>query len=636
MIEHDPPKAFPFLKRDLVMKFTQVAKDIYLFPDICNVYVIKSGELGLLIDLGTGDVLDHLKEIGINKIEWVLFTHHHREQTQGYPRLKNTGAKVAVPEVEKALFETPLNFRKMAPALSDAFTVHGASYVRPAITLIKADRTFAKMDDFTWQGIELWCVETAGNSPGSLSYITKKEGEWIAFTGDVMLQGSKLHTWFDSEWDYGFSKGIYALYNSLGQLEGYPLKKMLPSHGPIIENPLPQLQALRNTLREFNKLYLRGWEVSTFAGADQDRVSQPTTVPHVWQVTKHLFKFRGPEFWPNFHMILADNGHALVVDCGLFKKEFLDKSISLMKERLGLKQIDVVLVTHMHGDHCLEAPHLRDKHGAKIWTMNRVVAPVSRPLHFDYCAQVNTYGKGIDSIAFNKVFQEGDTFTWEGFKLTVDWMPGQTEFALCLHGIIDGKKVAFTGDNIFGSSSDPSQNGHEAVVARNSCILEEGYIYAAKYLKKLQPDLLLGGHSWAMAEPAKLIDRYLEDALKLKDYFEKLSFEKDYRWMYDPYWVHMEPYRVVLGKNNAAEARLVMRNFDSAPISMKVEIVLPEGFKAEPAIISTMVAGESTTSIPIQISCTKETAKGLHLAALDITRKGKRVGQLFDFILWVG
>lgn len=618
------------------MKFTQVAKDIYLFPDICNVYVIKSGELGLLIDLGTGDVLDHLKEIGINKIEWVLFTHHHREQTQGYPRLKNTGAKVAVPEVEKALFETPMNFRKMAPALSDAFTVHGASYVRPGITPIKADKTFAKMDDFTWQGIELWCVETAGNSPGSLSYITKKEGEWIAFTGDLMLQGSKLHTWFDTEWDYGFSKGIYALYNSLGQLEGYPLKKMLPSHGPIIENPLPQLQALRNTLREFNKLYLRGWEVSTFAGADQDRVSQPTTVPHVWQVTKHLFKFRGPEFWPNFHMILADNGHALIVDCGLFKKEFLDKSIALMKERLGLKQIDVVLVTHMHGDHCLEAPHLRDMHGAKIWTMNRVVAPVSRPLHFDYCAQVNTYGKGIDSIAFDKVFQEGDTFTWEGFKLTVDWMPGQTEFALCLHGIIDGKKVAFTGDNIFGSSSDPSQNGHEAVVARNSCILEEGYIYAAKYLKKLQPDLLLGGHSWAMAEPAKLIDRYLADAIKLKEYFEKLSFEKDYRWMYDPYWVRMEPYRVVLGKNNAAEARLMMRNFDAAPISMKVEIVLPEGFKAEPAIISTMVAGESTTSIPIQISCTKQTVKGLHLAALDITRKGKRAGQLFDFILWVG
>ena len=35
-------------------------------------------------------------------------------------------------------------------------------------------------------------------------------------------------------------------------------------------------------------------------------------------------------------------------------------------------------------------------------------------------------------------------------------MPGQTEFALCLHGQIDGRKVAFTGDNIFGDPDDPA------------------------------------------------------------------------------------------------------------------------------------------------------------------------------------
>ena len=62
---------------------------------------------------------------------------------------------------------------------------------------------------------------------------------------------------------------------------------------------------------------------------------------------------------------------------------------------------------------------------------------------------------------------------------TVDWMPGQTEFALCLHGMIDGRKVAFTGDNIFGDPDNPQQTGHEAMVAHNSAILEEGYIYGA-------------------------------------------------------------------------------------------------------------------------------------------------------------
>ena len=71
-------------------------------------------------------------------------------------------------------------------------------------------------------------------------------------------------------------------------------------------------------------------------------------------------------------------------------------------------------------------------------------------------------------------------------------MPGQTEFALCLHGTIDGQKVAFTGDNFFGDPDNPTQSGHEAMVAHNSAIFEEGYIYAADYLHRLKPDF-----SWA-------------------------------------------------------------------------------------------------------------------------------------------
>ena len=46
----------------------------------------------------------------------------------------------------------------------------------------------------------------------------------------------------------------------------------------------------------------------------------PTAVPHLWQATPHLYKFRGPDYWVNFHMLLADNGHALLVDCGLFDR----------------------------------------------------------------------------------------------------------------------------------------------------------------------------------------------------------------------------------------------------------------------------------------------------------------------------
>src|SRR5436190_10311488 len=54
--------------------------ELYVWTDTCNVYVVKDGEDALLVDLGDGSVLEHLAEIGVQRVEWVLFTHHHREQ----------------------------------------------------------------------------------------------------------------------------------------------------------------------------------------------------------------------------------------------------------------------------------------------------------------------------------------------------------------------------------------------------------------------------------------------------------------------------------------------------------------------------------------------------------------------------
>src|SRR5262245_45898835 len=75
--------------------------DLFVWTDTCNVYVLRDGDAATLIDLGDGSVLDHLSDIAVHRVEWVLFTHHHREQCQGAPRLKETGAKLAGPETER-------------------------------------------------------------------------------------------------------------------------------------------------------------------------------------------------------------------------------------------------------------------------------------------------------------------------------------------------------------------------------------------------------------------------------------------------------------------------------------------------------------------------------------------------------
>ncbi|MGD0093239.1 MAG: MBL fold metallo-hydrolase [Planctomycetota bacterium] len=615
--------------------FRQIQPGLFVWTDTCNVYVLKDGDAALLVDLGDGSVLGHLKDLGVARVEWVLFTHHHREQCQGYPRLKEWNAKVGGPESERALFERPASFRKMHPNLGDAFTVHGASYVRPPAEPVLLDRGFKAMDDFYWHGNEIRCVDTRGNSPGSMSYLLKRGDSWLAFSGDVMLDGARMHTWFDTEWDYGFGAGIFALHNSASLLECYSPALLLPAHGPAVKDPRGQLREYQKKLRKLAGLLVRGYEEKTYAASTQDVVSKPTSVPHLWQVTPHLYKFKGPDFWPNFTLLLADSGHALAVDCGLFDKPFLDRTLTLAKERLGLKQIDAVIVTHMHGDHALEAPHLREKWGAKLWTLAEVAEQFQFPERFDYAAAIQSYGTGIESIVFDRTFQRHETFDWEGYKLTVDWMPGQTEFALCLQGMIDGRRVAFTGDNVFGDPASPTQTGHEAMVARTSGILEEGYIYAAEYLYALKPDLLIGGHSFVMDQPRELIKRFRHWAYAMRESFQELSSKDDYRYWFDPYWVRAEPYRVTAAPGQAVDLKLRLRNFSAQRQRCEIALHTPPGITAEPAAVEGAVEPESTLKLPLRLRCAAAAQPGVHIVPLDMTIDGQRYGEWFDFILEV-
>jgi glyoxylase-like metal-dependent hydrolase (beta-lactamase superfamily II) len=607
--------------------------DIHVSTGTANVYVLRDGDQALLIDLGDAGVLDDLASIGVREVEWVLFTHHHREQLQGYPKLQGRRMKIAVPEAERAFFEAPNTFRKIRPSLSDRFAVHGASYLRPSIHPISVDRGFARMDDFTWRGHRIRCVETKGNSPGSMTYLLEHGDRFIAFSGDVMMDGARMHNWFDTEWDYGFGSGIYALVESAALLEQYDPEVLLPSHGPAVHNAREQLAEYGRKLRHLEKLYLRGYSVFRFSGADQDRTSKPTAVPHVWQISPHLFKFKGPGYAPNFNLILADDGHGLVVDCGLFNREFLDKAIERMREHLGLKVIDACIVTHMHGDHMLDAEHLRNKWGAQVWTLDRIADKCEHPERFDYAAPIQAYSAGLSAVRIDRRLRDGESLRWHGYDFTVDWMPGQTEFALALQGVIDGRKVVFTGDNIFADPRDPMQDGHEAVVARNSSVLEEGYIQGAEYLKRIAPDILVGGHSYVMDRPAELIERYRQWSYEIRDAFRALSAESDYRLWYDPFWVRAEPYRVSMAAGATAELTVHVRNFGDRPQKHRIEIHTTPGITADPAVLSGELSPDARGAFTVRLGAAASAPAGVRIVAFDITLDGRRYGEWFDAIV---
>src|SRR5208283_675976 len=124
----------------------------------------------------------------------------------------------------------------------------------------------------------------------------------------------------------------------------------------------------------------------------------------------------------------ADSGRGLVMDCGLLDEKFLDNSLQGLRDHFGLRTIDAVIISHMHGDHFLEASHLREKWGTKIWALTNMVDKMEHPERFDYSAPIQAYGKKredgspVEGVRVDRAFKPGETFDWEGYHFTVDWM----------------------------------------------------------------------------------------------------------------------------------------------------------------------------------------------------------------------
>ena len=83
----------------------KLSENLFLFRDTCNVYIVRDGHRALLIDFGSGSVLDELSELGVSQVDWILHTHHHRDQCQGDQLANERQIPIAVPAHERSYFE---------------------------------------------------------------------------------------------------------------------------------------------------------------------------------------------------------------------------------------------------------------------------------------------------------------------------------------------------------------------------------------------------------------------------------------------------------------------------------------------------------------------------------------------------
>jgi glyoxylase-like metal-dependent hydrolase (beta-lactamase superfamily II) len=562
---------------------TRLSEHLYQFADTCSVYLLVDGDRGLLIDAGSGAVHDHLPEVGVRQVEWVLHTHHHRDQCWGTPRLRRHGVRVAVPEYERHLFDQAELFwqtRRTFDNYNDRNTFFTVAENIPVNAVLEDYETF------TWRGYSFQVLPAKGHTLGSSTLIAVIDGRRIAFTGDLLAAGGKLYQLHATEYTYGSMEGVLFTLQSIQALRKRQVDLCLPSHGGPITDVPGDIDRLQRRLMECVRLG-RGMRV---AGRD----SIPETVflpePRFIPLSRHLL-WGGVWTCSNFYVVLSESGKALFVDYGhsfwphmhigpdhdgLESMRFVEHHLDELREEYGVTRFDVVVPTHIHDDHTCGIPFLQRHHGTQCWALEQVGQVLADP-----AAWASTPCTFPKPIRIDRWLTDGERFRWEEYEFDIYFAPGQTEFHSVYAGLIDGRKVAFTGDNYF--VAEVVSGGKMEMLPFQTTVLRNSFQLAmhrrcAEVMRTIAPELICPGHRDVLPCFKKDLDTYCDFIARKERSFRALVAEPADHYI-DLFWARLLPYVAVVWPGQQLEYRLLLRNNLERPATYAARLLAPAGWE---------------------------------------------------------
>jgi glyoxylase-like metal-dependent hydrolase (beta-lactamase superfamily II) len=579
---------------------------VRVFPDVVNVGVLERNGKKLLIDCGEGGVG--------GPVDWILITHHHRDQWSGARKL---GGRVAVPEAERRFFERAEEFWDQADAILD----HRYDF-RPHVFTgresVPVARGLRGGEVFEWEGLKIEAIATPGHTDGGLSYLVGR----VAFTGDLIYGAGKLWEFYSLQkrfpgmrGDYwGFGGAVEELIASLDRVLEKKPDMIVPSHGAVIENPVAAVGELKANLRAAMDNYLTtaAWRIY-FKGIFPDGRAP---------LLKPLAEVRYPRWLRNVasttKAIVADDGSAFLSDCGF---QVAINEIDKLLAAGEIRSVDGIWITHYHDDHTQMVNVAKRKYGARVHVERHMVDIIENPLAYQMPCLFP------ESIRVDRPMEHGESIAWKGFRLTAYHFPGQTLYHDGLLVERDGVKAFFTGDSF-------ANFGIDDYCSQNRCFLgpEVGYQQCFKLLLELKPDLLVAAH-WG---PVPISTEYLRRALDLFAERERL-FARLFPWEnpnfgLDPAWIRCYPYRqkVLPGGMVMVEARVY--NHASRPKQARLEMRAPAGWTSPPAVTATL-APRTEGRIRFQLRAPASPARRRQVLGLAATVEGVRLGEFAEAIV---
>src|SRR5512143_2649316 len=551
----------------------RVSENLFLLEDTCNVYLVRDGSHGLLVDFGSGKILDHLPGLGVTQVDWVLHTHHHRDQCQGDLRAVERRIPIAVPAHERHLFADAENFWRNR-------RVFHLYYVRNDFNTITEDIPVAAVlrdyETFRWNGRDVFVLPTPGHTLDSVSLLIDADGRKTAFTGDLMHSPGRLVTLWDTQVNYGGAEGIDLGTYSLARLREAKPALVCPSHGEPMTDPDAAIATTIDRLTEYYRFQTGNGPSVGFRGY--------AVSPHL--VAHHLTT-------SSFYAILSRSGKAMFVDYGSaswdhfesFERatavtdriRFVEHNIDDLKARFGMTAVDVAMPSHMHDDHLNGFPHLVRHHGTRIWCYENMVDVLQNPRGHNLGCILG------EPIEVARSLRNGERFQWEEYDFEVTHSPGHTEYQMALFVTLDGTRVAFTGDAFF-SPNDPNAGVLRHNLIFRNHVESDSHLKSVRNLIEHEPSLIAPGHGKPFVANREELLATEQRMRKQDELFRGIVADPDVNFGLDPSWCSLYPYQMRVRPGATAEAEVRVRNYRDRPLQIEAALVAPGEWAVEPDV----------------------------------------------------
>lgn len=607
----------------------QLSPNLYVYRGPINVGILCSGDTALLFDCGDGTVTDVLAELGIKKVDQILFTHHHRDQACGAGMFVENGTKLVVPDAERAWFDDVESYWNDRKSRWDIYNFHPHRLMLTESVPVAA--TVKPGDQITWHGAKIRVLDTPGHTDGSVSYLVEVDGREIVFCGDAIYDEGQI--WELYSLQKGFQRGTRrisdyhgflgaqdALIESLGRIKAAGADALVPSHGNVMENPEGAIDKL---LAQLEICYDRYVGISAlrhyFPQLFQDFEGRPGHMPigpgiDVPECLRH---------YGTSWIIVSKDKAAFVLDAGHERR--ID-DLKKLVEKEELSGVEGLWITHYHNDHVAAVPQFLEAFGCPCLADEHVAQVISDPLAW----RIPCISPSVAKM--EKFLKHGESWKWHEFTLTSYFLPGQTLYhgALLVEG--QGLRLLFVGD-----SFTPAGIDDYCALNRNWLGPNVGFNACLDLMEELKPTHMFNCHvNVAFNFTPEQYAAMRKNLAQREKLFGDLVPWDHANYGMDESWIRTFPYEQQAKPGDKVSLQVVVTNHSTQANQTAARPIIPTPWATTPSTWQTLSApAKSETPLPLKINIPANTKPGRYVIPIDIRYAGQLLPQFTEAILVV-